>query len=163
LSKGPRTRSRSSRGAQLGRTGSEREGLCEEAIVAYETAIRLRPHYHKAYNNLGGLLHAQGRFAEALAAYTSATALVGDYAEAQCNKGMLHLLLGEFEAGWRGYEHGLDMKRTRAHVPFRQFEMWKGEATSGKTIAVWDEQGIGDQIMFASCYPTSWNVEPTAC
>jgi tetratricopeptide (TPR) repeat protein len=129
------------------------KSLWEDAIAAYETAIRLRPHYHKAYNNLGGLLHAQGRFSEALAAYTNATALVSDYAEAQCNKGMLHLLLGEFEPGWRGYEHGLDMKRTRAHVPFRQFEMWKGEATSGKTIAVWDEQGIGDQIMFASVLP----------
>jgi hypothetical protein len=129
------------------------KGLHEEAIAAYETAIRLRPHYHKAYNNLGILLHAQGQFSEALTAYTKAVTLVSDYAEAQWNKGMLHLLLGEFEPGWRGYEYGLDMRRARAHLPFRQFKMWEGEATSGKAIVVSGEQGIGDQIMYASLLP----------
>jgi len=126
------------------------KGMHEEAMVAYETAIRLQPHYHKAYNSLGTLLHAQGRFSEALNAYAEAVTLAPHYSEAQWNKGILHLLLGEFEPGWRGYEHGLDVKRARAYVPSRHIRMWKGEATSGKSILVVGEQGIGDEIMFAS-------------
>ena len=129
------------------------KGMHEEAMIAYETAIRLRPHYHKAYNNIGVLLHAQGRFSQALNAYAEAITLAPYYSEAQWNKGILHLLLAEFESGWRGYEHGLDMRRGRAYLPSRHIRIWKGEPTSGKTIFVLGEQGIGDEIMFASLLP----------
>lgn len=129
------------------------KGMGGQAITAYETAIRLRPDYHKAYSNLGIILHAQGRFADALAAYAKAVEIVPDYLEAQWNKGMLHLLLGEFEFGWSGYELGLDMKRPRVRFRYRQFDMWEGATIAGKTIVVSGEQGVGDQIMFASLLP----------
>ncbi|NJO35361.1 MAG: tetratricopeptide repeat protein [Rhodospirillales bacterium] len=129
------------------------KGKTSEAAAACETAIRLRPNYHKAYSNLGTILHSQGRFAEALAAYVKALSIMPDYAEALWNKGMLHLLLGDFESGWRGYEFGLDIKRGRARYRHDQFEPWQGAAIAGKTIVVSGEQGVGDQIMFASLLP----------
>jgi len=125
-------------------------GMPEEAMAAFQTAIGLRPDCHTAYNNLGTVLSSQARISEALAAYAKAIALMPDYAEAQWNKGALHLLLGEFDVGWRGYEHGLDMKRARARLPLRGISGWEGQAIAGKTIAVSGEQGVGDQIMFAS-------------
>jgi len=129
------------------------KGMHEQAIAAFETALRLRPDYQKAYNNLGVARYAQGRFAEAFAAYAQAVELAPDHAEAQWNKGMLHLLLGEFEPGWRGYEFGIDMKRGRAKSRYLQYQPWEGATIAGKTILVWGEQGIGDQIMFASLLP----------
>ncbi len=129
------------------------KGRAMDAIAAFETAIQLRPDYDKAYNNLGFMLQAQGRFGESLAAYTKAVELTPDYAAAQCNKGMLHLLMGEFEPGWRGYEFGLDLKGGRAESRYRQYRKWEGVGIAGKTIVVSAEQGVGDQIMFASLLP----------
>jgi Flp pilus assembly protein TadD len=129
------------------------KGKTVEAIDAHRTALRLRPDDPKAYNNLGVVLQAQGRIDEALAAYAKAVELKPGYREAQCNKGMLHLLRGEFEPGWRGYEQGLYAKRPRVRLLNRSIDLWDGTAISGKRIVVAAEQGIGDQIMFASMLP----------
>jgi len=129
------------------------KGMTADAIAAFETALRLRPDYDKAYNNLGNALHAQGRFFDAMEAYRKAVALTPDYAEAQCNKGMLHLLLGEFEPGWRGYEYGMQIRRARSKSHYQRYRAWGGEDLKGKTILLSAEQGVGDQIMFASLLP----------
>ncbi|MGE0119337.1 MAG: tetratricopeptide repeat protein [Dongiaceae bacterium] len=129
------------------------KGKPAEAIDAHRTALRLRPDDSKAHNNLGVALQAQGRLDEAHAAYAMAVELKPKYREAQCNKGMLHLLRGEFEPGWRGYEQGLYAKRPRVRLLNRSIDLWDGTAISGKRIVVTAEQGIGDQIMFASMLP----------
>jgi hypothetical protein len=67
--------------------------------------------------------------------------------------GMLHLLLGELGPGWRGYEFGTRMKYGRTRSAYPQYRTWKGEDLAGKTVVVSAEQGIGDQIMFASLLP----------
>jgi len=129
------------------------KGSLAEAIQAYETAIRLRPDDPRAYTNLGNLLHSQARFEAALAAHTKAIEMKPEHSEAQCNKGMLHLLLGEFDPGWRGYEQGLQMRRPRARLYSHHIKPWEGAPIAGRTILVSTEQGIGDQIMFASMLP----------
>lgn len=69
----------------------------------------------------------------------------------------LHLILEEFAQGWDGYryrQHGISNFR----VP--PFPEWKGEDLQGKTIVVLAEQGLGDQIMFASCLPDLLALKP---
>ena len=66
---------------------------------------------------------------------------------------MLNLLQGDFAAGfeafqWRWKEAG-PVNRPR---PFTQ-SAWDGASLSQKTILVWGEQGVGDEIMFASLLP----------
>ena len=129
------------------------KGLPDQAIAAFETAIKLRPDYHKPYGNLGMVFHSQGRYSRALAAFAKSVDLAPGDAEAQWNKGLVHLLLGEFEPGWRGYERGLDAKHGRARFLGRKFPIWQGSEVQGKTILVSGEQGVGDQIMFASILP----------
>ena len=129
------------------------QGRMAEAIAAYREAIRLRPDYGKACNNLGVALNAEGRFDEAMAAYDRAASLDPDYAIGQGNRGLLRLLLGDFDGGWRDYESRLRMARGPTMERYGQIPPWRGEPVAGKILLLWNEQGVGDQIMFAGLLP----------
>jgi hypothetical protein len=57
---------------------------------------------------------------------------------------------GEFARGWDEYDWRLRVPGAVASIP-APFPVWRGEALAGKTLLVRSEQGIGDEIMFASC------------
>ncbi len=121
----------------------------EEALDSYEAAIALRPDYAEAYSNRGVVLRNLMRFEEATASFDRALLLKPDHAEAIWNKALLHLLIGEFEIGWRGYE---TRKRTKKPAGNRNFAkpLWLGDADlSGKTLLIHWEQGFGDVIQFS--------------
>jgi tetratricopeptide (TPR) repeat protein len=67
-------------------------------------------------------------------------------------KGMseLQLLLGNFKEGWRGYEKRLN--RPDNMMALAGHDLCK-EPGAGNAIVIIGEQGIGDEIMFASCIP----------
>jgi Tfp pilus assembly protein PilF len=70
--------------------------------------------------------------------------------EARLNRALARLTMGDFERGFEDYEA---RKQVRCnfqprHLPWPE---WQGEETAGKTLFVYGEQGIGDEIMFASC------------
>jgi tetratricopeptide (TPR) repeat protein len=123
-------------------------GRPQQAVASYDEAIALKPDYAEAYNNRGLALQDGRRFEEAIASFEKAIALKPDYAEAWLNTALVHLLIGEFDVGWRAYEA---RKRTKAPVGIRQHTepLWLGESDlSGKTILVEGEQGFGDTIQF---------------
>jgi tetratricopeptide (TPR) repeat protein len=60
------------------------------------------------------------------------------------------LLCGDWQRAWEFYE--LRWRSPDAvQRPFH-FPTWDGSDLSGKTLLVYAEQGLGDEIMFASCY-----------
>ncbi len=63
------------------------QGRFNDAIAAYREAIRLKPDYSEAHNNLAVTLQALGRTDEAIAAYREAVRLQPDYATAWSNLG----------------------------------------------------------------------------
>ena len=69
-----------------------------------------------------------------------------------CSLGLLYLALGKLPQGWAGFEYRWN--KEVAPEPMRQFpySWWQGESLHDKTILVWGEQGIGDQILFSSLY-----------
>jgi ADP-heptose:LPS heptosyltransferase len=70
------------------------------------------------------------------------------------------LSLGDFEQGWKKYEYGkftTKKDRITAKTPYTP---WNGESLNNKTILITAEQGVGDEIMFASCIPDVINQCP---
>jgi hypothetical protein len=59
------------------------------------------------------------------------------------------LTKGNFAHGWRKYEWRF-LKKGSCPPPF-PYPHWDGSLLKGKTLFVYAEQGIGDEIMFASC------------
>lgn len=62
----------------------------------------------------------------------------------------LYLLLEDFGPGWDGYRFRAVSLSAHRALPVPE---WQGEDLRGKTIVVLAEQGLGDQVMFASCLP----------
>ena len=72
-------------------------------------------------------------------------------ADVQLMRALVELKRGNFARGWRDY--GAPFKSALATPrPFR-FRDLAGETPAGKRVLAYGEQGLGDQIMFASCLP----------
>lgn len=66
------------------------------------------------------------------------------------NMGLAYLELGLWDKGLNYYNLGFKAGN-RAVRQYAQLPEWRGE--EGKTVIFWGEQGLGDEIMFASCIP----------
>ena len=115
-------------------------------------ALSQAPGLLAARSNLGWILSEQGRLVEALACFDAVIAATPDDAETQLMRAYAHLKRGEFAAGWPDFEarHGSSLAVHR-ELPFKECTV--DGSLKGKTILVYAEQGLGDQIMFASCIP----------
>lgn len=115
-----------------------------------EEALRLAPTHSGALSNWTMILHQQGRWQEALELCDALIARGINAEGMRLNRALVLLTLGDFERGWPDYEM---RKRVRSnymprHLPYPE---WTGQSLSGRTVLVHAEQGMGDQIMFASC------------
>jgi len=65
-----------------------------------------------------------------------------------------YLQLGQIAKGWDYYEYGtgslLPVTALRSRRKFNQ-PQWNGEKLGDKTLLIWREQGLGDEIEFATC------------
>jgi tetratricopeptide (TPR) repeat protein len=122
------------------------------AETFYREALRLQPGYAQALGNLADLLADKGSVDEALTLYERAVAADPQNPQARLNRAFLFLMRGELKKGWRDYEYRLKVKE-RVILSDHGLPAWTGKAVRGKGLLVTAEQGIGDQIMFASAIP----------
>lgn len=68
------------------------------------------------------------------------------------NRGLAQLALGDFIHGWESYEA---RKSVRCNYVARAMPWpeWTGDPLAGRGLYIHTEQGLGDEIMFASCLP----------
>ncbi len=131
----------------------KRLGQTSRAIAYFRAALRKRPRCAETLNQLGKALEEIGRVDEAIAAFESALEIWPDYPNVRANRALAFLHVGRLAEGWREYEwrwkcESGGLPRARLPQP-----AWDGSSLSGKTILIHGEQGVGVEIMFASCYP----------
>ena len=126
-------------------------GDFEQAAANYRKALQLDPTDAEIYCNLGSLYEDIGEFEEALIFYKKALKINPALAEAHWNISLAQLKSGNFKDGWKNYEWRLLKKNARPS--FLPQPRWDGSTLKGRTIIVTAEQGIGDEIIFASCLP----------
>ncbi|NML32688.1 tetratricopeptide repeat protein [Paraburkholderia antibiotica] len=122
-----------------------------EAVDAFQQARELAPQFPEAHANLANALAQQGRSAEAESAYREALALRADYGDARFGLAVLLLGLGRFDEGWPLYECRYEQpdfvhRKTKAMLSCPQ---WQGEPLTGKSVLVWQEDGLGDMLQFS--------------
>ena len=123
----------------------------DQALAHYERARELTSADPELLNNLGIVLQDLGRLDAAIASYDAAIARKPDFVLARWHRSLAYLLRHDFARGWPDYElrtESADQPRRSARYP-----RWDGGALSGRRLLVYAEQGLGDEIMFASCLP----------
>jgi regulator of sirC expression with transglutaminase-like and TPR domain len=120
----------------------------EEAIMCFERAIEIDPGNPKGYGNAACALLNMGKYEEALAMATEGVAVDPDNRASHTNLGFARLGLHDWQ-GWSDYEWSLGGKGRR-EIVYGDEERWDG--TKGLIVAVHPEQGVGDEIMFASVF-----------
>ncbi|PWC56871.1 hypothetical protein TSH7_27415 [Azospirillum sp. TSH7] len=130
----------------------QRQGRLDATLKGWGRALALEPARADWRYNLGNALHVAGRPAEADAAYRRAVEDDPTLTLAAFNRGYAALARGEITDGWTGLEARFAAGQA---LPDRRFRIpaWDGGDPAGKTVLVWREQGVGDELMFSACYP----------
>ena len=129
---------------KLGRTG--------EALEFFRRSRILQPGAADVRSNLGSTYLDLGRLGEAQRELRKAHLLNPAHQDANWNLGLSLLGSGNWE-GFKFYEWGFRAHERQARPYAEVMLPWRGQDLAGKTIVVWSEQGIGDEIMFATCLP----------
>ena len=127
-------------------------GRIAEAESCHRTAIDLAPSLADAHGNLAYLLKRHGRHKEALAAFDAALEADPKHAQARYNRSLLLLETGVLRAGWADHDWRFATPQFQDQRRRLSMRAWRGENIAGRRLLVWREQGVGDEILFASCY-----------
>lgn len=133
-------------------------GLCyqegsdlAEGEACFHRAIKLDSESPYAYNNLAQMYVNMAQPTLAIKNADRAIALDKTFSDAHFNRGLAQLQLGNWKDGWPGYDANLGVSKTRKERKYGPIPRFNGE--KGKTVVAYGEQGIGDEISFASCIP----------
>jgi Flp pilus assembly protein TadD len=130
------------------------EGDNDKAAACYRAALSARPNYAPALSNLADLLADDGDIEGARTLYGQAIKAEPGNAQARLNRAVLHLMTGNLKDGWRDYAARLDVpgKVPSLAKPEQRLAAWSGGSLKKIRLLVRFEQGVGDQIMFASLF-----------
>jgi len=134
----------------LGRCNQERFKI-EEAERCFRKAIKIDPKEHHPYTNMGLLFLNRCESDKAIEYCTKALELNPGDKDATLNRGLAYLQKRQWKEGWEGYSVNLGTTSHRKERIYGDEKRWNGE--KGKTVVVYGEQGIGDELSFASCIP----------
>lgn len=124
-------------------------GQDEAAREAYRRAIDLNPNVDHFHSNLGGTYVNTGRPAEGVPVLKRALELNPDNGMAANNLALCLLEMGNWREGFEYY------KRRKYHSDwhnrdFGKVPEWDGTPTD--KLVIHGEQGVGDEVMFLTCF-----------
>ena len=124
-------------------------GALNEALRYFEQLVRTHGGDTDLLNAFGLFLQEVGDHHRAISVFRETLALARDHPGYRFNLGLSLLTLGKLDEGWPLYEEG---RRLHRADPVRRYRVpeWRGEPLNGKTVYLWEEQGIGDTLLFGS-------------
>jgi tetratricopeptide (TPR) repeat protein len=126
-----------------------------EAERCYQKALKLakdedRDTVRVTLGNLAALCIDNARYAEAETWALKALEKWPDFAGARSNLGFAQLGQRNWAEGWKNYRYCLGTP-ARTKIQYRDEPEWDG--TKDQTVVLYGEQGLGDEISFASMVP----------
>jgi len=121
------------------------------AHEAFAQAHRVAPQDPDIMADLAFSLQCAGDTQAAVALYERAIGSHPQGANAHAGLALSLLGAGDYARGWDEYEWRLRVPGSGIRREF-PFPNWQGEDLAGRCLLVYSEQGIGDEIMFASCF-----------
>ena len=137
--------------SNLGNTLSELDEF-EAAGEAHKMAAKLDPTDAPTNNNLGAWYDLVGQHEKALQHFQKAHVLDKNYASAEYNLAGANLQKKNFKKGWSQRDARWKRWTREEGLPFIETSrpLWDGSHVD--RLYVWSEQGIGDEVMFASTF-----------
>lgn len=130
-------------------TGNARTAMLEQALRNYRAAIASNSRLVNTLVDSGAVQMALMRNNDAMESFELALAMDPGHVGALFNRGLLSLLAGDFDTGWRGYEYRHE--QVLGANPYVEFDrpLWLNDADiKDKAILLCSEQGLGDTIHF---------------
>ena len=137
-------------------------GHHKEARISLETALLLNENSVDALFNIASIESFEGNRTKAINIFEKLLENSELLTEARTiqikhSLGFEYLNSGKLKKGWEYYEYGFSpliphyLKRN----PNRNFSTlrWNGSNIDNKTLMIWGEQGIGDEILYSSLIP----------
>lgn len=128
------------------------QGMAKEAIECFVKALALKP-MADYYANIGAMYVAQGIPDTALSYLNKAVEMEDEHQVAHWNKALCLLEKGDYDNGFCEYDHGFRTEDRKERRYYQDYNVANWNGTPGQTVIVYGEQGIGDEIMFASMLP----------
>jgi tetratricopeptide (TPR) repeat protein len=126
----------------------------DECDATYASAEAIDPDHPQLLNALGWIaMISKGDLARAQSYLERARAVAPDSPNNHVLLARVLLMQQRFAEGWDEYEwRKRSPSRSDVYTKF-PYPYWNAEPLENKTIVVNGEQGLGDEIMFASCLP----------
>ena len=126
------------------------QGFIEAAIHLYKLAIDSDAGRSDVFVSLGNAFRTKGDYEEAVFYYDKAIEIDPEYSEALHNRGLMHLKSSEWVKGWRGFEYRWKTASYNTKPLISAKPLWGGSFV--ERLFVWPEAGVGDEVMFSSCF-----------
>ena len=138
----------------LGRACHEMD-MFDDAIKYFLKSAELDPNYSLAYSNASATLVQMSRWDDAEKASKMALECDPNDLNAQLNLAHSYLAKGQWVEGWKEWDKSLGGK-FRKELIYGDEPRWDG--SKDKTIVIYGEQGLGDEILYASCIPDAIDI-----
>ena len=124
------------------------------AIVVCRRALELNPRSVIAHKNLGTLLNNAGDSDGARYHFEQVLAQCPALPDAHEKLATVLLRQHDFQQGFEEYEwRCANTAFLSVHPPvFAPYPTWTGDDLAARTLLITPEQGVGDEVLFASCY-----------
>ena len=140
-----------------------RQNNNEEALRVLNKAVEYDYDNKSTWTNLAASYVNEGNPLPGIEAAKKALKIDPKFHRATWNQGLMELERGNFRVGFKLYRHGIGKERlVRYYTPaalkdpkkekarYMTPDIFKRQRGKGKRLVIWDEQGLGDRLMFGS-------------